>query len=199
LKNDGLDSISDFEAQYTAWFGEPDEVHDLEDARIFVFPPADGDDNGFWTYITGGMSLRTMVLPGNVNPDHDDGVLERAEYVFYASEKSERYIDMLALLVVFPFIDETFVARGHTVGLAQPLDDAGVLTAVFLLSSLFSGHRDVFESVRVHGDRVNYLWVVPISGAERALKVKEGRNALLDLLEENGNPVVFPGARASWC
>ena len=197
--NKGIDSIADFEAQYAEWFGKPAEVHELEDAKIYVFPPANGDEDGFWTYITSGMSLKKMPLPENVKPDHEAGVLERAEYVFYASEKSQRYIGMLALLVVFPFVDETFVARGHTVGLTEPLDDAGVLTAVFLLSSLFSGHREVFESARVQGDRVNYLWVVPISEAERALKVKEGRNALLDLLGQNDNPVVFRGARASCC
>ena len=146
-KNNGLDSIADFSAQYAQWFGEPDEVRDLGDTKIYVFPPAAED--GFWTYITGGMSLKKMPLPEDIESDQEDGVLERAEYVFYASEKRDRYIDMLALLATFPFVDETFVARGHTVGLAEPLDVDGVLTAVFLLSSLFGGHRKVFESTRV--------------------------------------------------
>jgi hypothetical protein len=197
-KNKGLDSIAEFDAQYSEWFGKPEQTHELEAAKIYVFPPADEAEDGFRTYITGGISRRKMQLPEDVEPDHEAGVLERAEYVFYTKEKSKRYIDMLALLAVFPFVDKTFVARGHTVGLTEPLDDDGVLTAVFLLSSLYSGHRDVFDSARVHGDRVNYLWIVPISAAERALKRKEGMNALLDLLGENNNPVVFRG-RASYC
>ena len=188
-----LTSVVDFRAQYEAWFGEPDHEIETEYGNIFVYSPGDADDDdAFWTYVTGGLSLNKMTVAEGSDSTG------RAELLFYAKEPDERYVAMLTLLMVFPFVDQTWIEFGHTVALDKPLDDAGVLTAVVLLYTLFTGHRKTFESVTVDGESVEYLWIVPISEQERQLKKREGVNGLLDVLGANNNPVIFPGARDSY-
>jgi hypothetical protein len=188
-------SLEDFETLYTGWFGEPEEVIELGDASISVFAPSGHDAETFWTFVTGGMSSRKMILPTEAR---EANVPSRAEYIFYSANKDPRYVEMLSLLVVFPFVDDTFVSVGHTVGLEQAVNDSGTLDAVVLLKSLFRGHAEAFDSVRVAGDPVNYLWVVPITEGERQYKRTHGFNDLLDVLAGANNPVVFAGDRDSY-
>lgn len=56
-------SLEDFATLYTEWFGEPDEVIKFDDVNIFVFAPSEHRKTGFWTYLTGGMSLKAMEPP----------------------------------------------------------------------------------------------------------------------------------------
>jgi hypothetical protein len=190
-----LGSVEDFATLYTKWFGEPDEVLKLDDVSIFVFAPSDHHDQPFWMYLTGGMSMREMALTPEAR---DAKVSSRAEYVFYSAKKDPRYLDMLSLLVVFPVVDKTSVSLGHTVVLAQPVDDVGTLNAVVLLKTLFRGHAEVFDSVRVGDDAVDYLWVVPITESERQYKRVRGINALLDVFADAKNPLVFAGDRDAY-
>jgi hypothetical protein len=188
-------SLEDFATLYTEWFGEPDEVIKFDDVNIFVFAPSERCKTGFWTYLTGGMSLKEMELPPKAR---DAKVPSRAEYVFYSATRDSRYSDMLKLLVVFPFVDKTFVAMGHTVGLAEAISDSGALSATVLLKTLFRGHAAVFDAVRVAGEPVNYLWVVPITESERQYKRAHGIDALLDVFTNAKNPLVFEGDRNAY-
>jgi hypothetical protein len=190
-----LGSVEDFATLYSKWFGEPDEVIALDDETLFVFAPSERHKQPFWIYLTGGMSLKTMTLAAQAR---DARVPSRAEYVFYSARKDPRYVDMLSLLMTFPFVDNTFVAMGHTVGLTQAVNDAGTLQAVVLLRTLFSGHAEVFDTVRVADDAVNYLWVVPITESERQYKRVHGINALLDVFADAKNPLVFAGDRDAY-
>jgi hypothetical protein len=188
-------SVEDFATLYTGWFGEPDQVIKFDDVNVFVFAPREQDKTGFWIYLTGGMSLKEMELPP---AGREAKVPSRAEYVFYSARKDPRYIDMLTLLVVFPFVDKTFVSMGHTVGLSEAINDSGSLNAVVLLKTLFRGHAEVFDAVRVAGDAVNFLWVVPITESERQYKQVHGLDALLDVFTDAKNPLVFEGGRDAY-
>src|SRR4051812_37721391 len=117
-------SLEDFVTLYTGWFGEPDEVIKFDDVNIFIFAPK--EPNNFWTYLTGGMSLKEMELPPNAREAKKPS---RVEYVFYSAKRDPRYVDMLMLLIIFPFVDKTYVSDRHTIGLSEPVSDSGLLTA----------------------------------------------------------------------
>jgi hypothetical protein len=69
---------------------------------------------------------------------------------------------------------------------------------VVLLKTLFRGHAEVFDAVRVAGEPVNYLWVVPITESERQYKRVHGLDALLDVFTDANNPLVFLGDRDAY-
>jgi hypothetical protein len=188
-----LSTRAHFHARYAEWFGEPAEVTKTGSyGDLCVYPPAEDARPRFFTYVTAGTSLKKMTVPADAE---DTG---RVELVFYAEQQDARYVDALTLLMTFPFVDKTWLGFGHTVALAGPIEDSGALTHVLLLHTLVRGHAKAFETVRVKGEPVSYLWPVPITRAELKLKQEQGVNALIDVLEAQRHPWVFSGGRRSY-
>jgi hypothetical protein len=138
------------------------------------------------------MSLKKMKAPSGAESNG------RVELVFYAERQDPRYVDALTLLMTFPFVDKTWLDFGHTVALAEPIEDSGALTHVLLLRPLVRSHTEAFGTVRAHNEPVSYLWPVPITGSELKLKKEQGVNAVLDVLEARRHPWVFSGGRRSY-
>lgn len=186
-----LSTLADFHRCYAEWFGEPTTVWRLGHDDLCLFPSRDFDPP-YVTYLSAGTSLQKMNAPDRA------GVSGRVEFVFYAEREDERYASALMLLMTFPFVDRTWLQMGHTVALAEPIDDAGRLTHVVLLNTLVGGHAAAFGSLRVAGDEVDFLWPVPITAGELALKKERGVDALLDLLAAHRHPWTFGGDRPSY-
>jgi hypothetical protein len=190
---ESLSTRAHFHARYSEWFGEPIEVRKTSAyGDLCVYPPAEGRKPRFFTYVSAGMSLEKMPMPAN---SEDSG---RAELIFYAERHDPRYIDALLLMMTFPFVDRTWLGYGHTVALVEPIEDSGVLTHVLLLHTLVRQHAAAFETVRVGGEPISWLWPVLITRAELKLKQEQGVNALLDVLAAHRNPWVFSGGRHSY-
>jgi hypothetical protein len=190
---DSLSTRAHFHALYSEWFGDPVRVQKTSSyGDLCVYPPVEEHRPRFFTFLSAGTSLEKMTVPAGKEGNG------RVELVFYAERNDPRYVDALTLLMTFPFVDKTWLDVGHTVALAEPIEDSGTLTHVLLLTSLVRKHTAAFETVRVQGEPVSYLWPVPITRAELKLKQEQGVNALLDVLQEQRHPWVFSGSRRSY-
>lgn len=178
----------------TRTLGEPARVHEGEPTILQI--PSSFEGRPFDIWITDGMSERPMNAP--------DPALRRCELVFYA-EPGFDYANALRAVTALPFDNDAFLDFGHTIrmlgcffvpGGARALVSKGLpdvaLPHVVLLDSILGSHRALFDGLRVGGDPVALLWVVPISPGEWALKRTSGVDALLDLFDERAHPWIFP-------
>ncbi|HVX91561.1 MAG TPA: suppressor of fused domain protein [Candidatus Paceibacterota bacterium] len=145
-----------------------------------------------WTAVTSGMSARRMNLPAAA-VDRPC----RAELVSYLPARTHEFTWWLGWLAEFPFIDDTWLGHGHTVYSQQPLFSGSALQHFLILPPLVRTHRDMESEVNVEGDSVALWWVVPITDAEREFKRSNGLDALLDLFDSTGLPMVVDPARRS--
>lgn len=179
-----------------AAFGAPAETRVIESDhvpfRIHRFERK-SDRGPVHMFVTSGMSDERMKVPREAGPAR-----ARAELVFYASSAKPEYWAWLAWLAQFPFVDSTWLGFGHTVDNTKPLFPKSDLRYFFFLETLVQSDRALFESIKIEGDPVNVLWVVPISTAEKELKAKSGVGALLDVLDAKRHPWIFDGDRDSY-
>ena len=170
------------ESHYERNFGPISEpvMHSTDDAEphidIYQFRPTGERD--YWTLITGGMSNSRQSLP----PGAPEKMAPRAELMMYVREPKPWMFRVLKELAEYPFKEETFLHWWHTVPNSGPAaPEASLLSAVFLLPPYLE-EFETFSGLEIDGDRVDMLWVVPITSAELAYAEEKGNSALDDLL-----------------
>ncbi len=180
-------------------FADPEGRPAIEVLRYTGAPVAGAPVCDVW--VTSGMSDRAM--------QGTDGPLRR-ELIFYAPPRGD-YVVPLRTVASYPFQNDTFLERGHTIQTfgtlfapprerllateeAPPIE----LPHLVLLAPLLRHHRRIREELTLEGCAVEFLWVVPISAAEHALKRKEGVDRLLELFEEQQHAWLFDPDRRSY-
>jgi len=172
----------------------------IELRRYRGVPPKGGPTHDVW--VTSGMSDLAM--------QDDDGDSFRRELIFYAEPDGD-FSMALRALARFPLEHETSLDHGHSVqlygaffvpggaeALASETLDQIALPHVVLLAPLLRRHQTLSEELSIAGCPVDFLWVVPISAAEHALKTQRGTDALLDLFEKHKHPWLFDAKRKSY-
>lgn len=191
------------EAVYQELLGDYDAVYlpDLEDPPQDGVPPIsiyvfrrDFGQGPFFTLATGGMSDHRMHLPEGV----PDTIPTRAELLLYVRELKDEYVGLLRWLARFPFVDRTWLGFGHTIQLNEPPFGDSLLRHLLLLTSLISPDKKLPSRLQIEGDPVEFLWVVPITPAEREHKIANGVASLLDLFESNSHPWILDESRPSY-
>jgi hypothetical protein len=76
--------------------------------------------------------------------------------------------------------------------------EAVTLPHVFLGMTLLMRHRRLESELVIDGVPTEFMWVIPISAAEWALKKAEGTAALLALFEQHDLPWLFDPNRTSY-
>jgi hypothetical protein len=146
----------------------------MEEVRILKYPPT--AHRAFWTYATCGMSLM----------DEED---ELECFVYSPSESDETLVGLLTMLAYYHQCKSRFW-HGHTVDFGLPwidqsLCDHGVLLLPYL-------DDEDFEYLKGEDLNVRFLWLLPITGAEREYKVNHGLEALELLFEEKRMNYIDP-------
>ena len=184
------------EAHYARYFGElaePLVVHstDVQAVHIDVYPCPPSDTRCCWTLVTGGMSD----LPQNV-PSGCGVVSSRTEMLMYASQPEDWVFGVLKYLAEYPFAQNTFFHWDHTLANGAPLAEAypELTSIVFLPPSL---EDPGLGDLHLDGDRVCFLWAVPISERERQYAIRNGCEALQMVLESEGLGYVVDFSRES--
>jgi hypothetical protein len=184
------------------WESFPDDTGEsqIEVRRVRAAPMPDRRVCDIW--FTSGMSDIAML--------DDDGDPFRRELVFYA-EPGGDYAMALRAVARFPLEHETSLDHGHTLrlygaffvpggadALAHDRLTAISLPHLVLLAPLVREHQRLNEELTIAGCPVDFLWVVPISAAEHALKTGQGIDALLDVFEARQHPWLFDARRRSY-
>lgn len=177
------------EAHYARMFGHRSSLvwHSTDGKSphvdVYQFPPGNGRD--YWTLVTGGMSdLRQPALL------HSDDIAPRAEILMYVREPKPWMVNALKGLAEMPFDADTFLYWGHTVPNGQPMTFEPSELTSFFIDHPHLEHPEML-GLTIDGDEVAFLWLRPITEAERAYAIQRGSQRLSDLLSKlDADPVV---------
>jgi len=177
------------EAHYTKFLGPLDEsiAHstDVKDVHIDIYSFHPNNKRPYWTLITGGMSD----LPQKI-PDDAEGISSRTEIMIYVKEPQDWMLNVLKRLAEMPFDDKTYLHWYHTVPNGQPMtNEPSELTSFFFLPPYFEDFG--FNTLHIGSDKVDFLWLIPITEREREYAIENGSQALEEVFEKvEMNPIV---------
>jgi hypothetical protein len=135
---------------------------------ILVFGPT--GTRGVWTYATCGMSA------GPARP-----MLEA--HMFATTRFDDPCVELLTFLAFFHHTGEA-LGLHHTVAFGQPWSSGSLLDHGLLSLPYLDGPS--LEWQDVGAEKIQHLWLLPISRSERELKVTAGVEALEALFESRG-------------
>jgi hypothetical protein len=75
---------------------------------------------------------------------------------------------------------------------------AAIVWTPFFLDPIIRRDQNLADELKLGGDPVSFLWVVPLSAAECNLKLEKGLGALLNLFTQHRHPYVFDPTRKSY-
>lgn len=188
------------EAVYQQLFGEALSVsHEVvplvPHIDVYTFRRKQGSRD-VYALVTGGMSDLPMTLPRAAKKG-----LRRAELIFYCSEPKDEYISTLRWLAHFPHDYKTCLGHGHTIPNGNPPEPfwgTDNLDTILFMPPIVIRDQTLQDELKLGGDGVHFLWVVPLTTAECDLKLQKGFTAILDLFEELRHPHVFDPTRKSY-
>lgn len=152
---------------------------DLKFPHIDIYQFEPHGDRNYWTLITGGMSDAKQNFPDG-KPKY---IADRAEILMYVREPQGWMFNVLKGLAEMPFDDNTFLHWWHTVPNGKPMTaKPSLLTNFFFLPPYFE--QEDFNTMHIDGDRVDFLWLIPITDSELQYKREHGGQALEDLMSK---------------
>ena len=185
---------------YAKLFGEPSRVFEtggphLPRVEVRAYKRRSKDGAETCAMVTSGMSDLPMNAPEGAEE------FRRVELIFYCSEPRQEFADTMRFVAHFPHDQNTWIHMGHTIPNGTPpapFWGSAVLDTVLLMPTIVTKDRRLPEELVLDGDRVEFLWVVPISAKECDLKLREGLDAILSLFGRHRHPHVFDPNRSSY-
>ena len=189
------------EAAYERIFGEPLSVsHEVlplvPHIDVYTFKRSQGEKE-VYSLVTGGMSDLEMKLP----PRADKDVPRRVELVFYCSEPRDEYISTLRFAAHFPHGSKSWLGHGHTMPNGNPPEPfwgSSNLDTLFFLPPIVKKDQTLPSELKLGGEPVHFLWLVPLTTAECNFKLTRGFDAMMGLFQQNRHPHVFDPHRKSY-
>jgi hypothetical protein len=165
---------------------------DLKPVHIDMYQFAPTAERPYWTLITSGMSNERQFEPD----DCEEHMSPRAEILMYAREPQSWMFDALKVLAEMPFQENTHLHWWHTVPFGMPVTgEPSLLTSFFFLPPYFE--PEGFTEFELDGDRVDFLWLIPITEAEREYAVEHGSQELEKVFEDAEFSPVVDESRSS--
>ena len=162
-----------------ALFKKPDEDIIVD---VFVYP-LETESGDIEVAVTNGMSDQRMA-----DPDHSPEWYRR-ELIQYFPKCTEGHARRLHEMAWLPLFDKFYLDAGHSIAWQTPAIVGTPWTNAFFLEPLLKSHRE-FE-FDIDGDKVSFLWHIPISDEERAFKLEHGSDELIDRMSAIELPWVF--------
>jgi hypothetical protein len=148
--------------------------------RVRCVAPAQRRDP--WAYVTVGAWEATA----------DD--VHGTEFILLSPTEDPRHVELLAMVANLHADPRYRLGLGSTVDIGRPwMDDSA---ADHLLVSLPYPYGPALEKCDLGERHVQFLWVVPITGAEADLVRSRGMDALECMLEESNVDVISPKRRS---
>jgi hypothetical protein len=184
------------EEHYQASFGSLTQpvMHstDIKAVHVDVYQFEPTKDRAFWTLVTSGMSNERQGLPD----DCPEYMSPRTEILMYVPRPQNWMFSVLKGLAEMPFESNTYLHWWHTVPNGMPMTAVpSLLTSYFFLPPYFE--PEGFTQLELDGDRVDFLWMIPITEAEREYAIENGSQALERRFEEANLSRVLEESRQS--
>jgi hypothetical protein len=150
-----------------------------------------------YSWVTGGMSDLEMTLPQRAPSEAP----RRAELIFYCSEPSAEHINTLPWVAHFPHNSKSFLGYGHTMPSGNPpapFWGSAVLDTLLFLPPIVTKDPTLPAELKLGGQPVHFLWLVPLTGAQCDFKLQDGLEGLMNLFRQHRHPYVFDPQRNSY-
>ena len=188
------------EEVYTRMFGKAESVsHEMvpqiPHIDVYTFFRRGEDGSATCALVTGGMSDVPMRIPRGAD------VPRRVELILYCTEPKPEYIATMRWLAHFPHNQKTWIGEGHTIPNGNPpapFWGSEVLDTILLMPTIVTRDRSLPDELKLGGDPVSFLWIVPLSTPECNLKLEKGINAIYELFGQHKHPYVFDPERKSY-
>ena len=157
---------------------------------IYQFEPSEA--RPYWTLVTGGMSD----LPQRIPSAAEGTLAPRTEILMYAKTPQHWMLEILKTLAEFPFRRETFLHWYHTwTKDACITHEPSSFTSCLFLPPFLEDPS--LNELQVQGNRVDFLWMIPITEREQDFAVSDGSEALARLLmTDEDNLIVHEGRKS---
>lgn len=154
-------------------------IHELPSGfRVVRFEPT--HHRQLWTYATVGMSLPSDAC--------------RLELFVLANRRIDFDVAEVLFAVAHYHRTANPLDLGHTVNFGRGWADNSRCTHALVSLPYLDG--PILENAEVAGRQVRFLWLVPITPAEKDYVRMNGQSALEDLFEESGFDYADPGRPA---
>jgi hypothetical protein len=152
------------ECSYHSLIGSEEKF--VERFRVLKYPPKENKE--YWTYATCGMSFI-----------EDEEALEC--FVLSPNESDESLVELLTV-TTFYHQTRSRIWYGHTVNFGMPwLPNSKCDHGLFSLPYLDGEDLEIYK---INGRQISFLWLLPITEAERDYKIEMGLDALETLFED---------------
>jgi hypothetical protein len=154
---------------------------------VFVYPiEMAGVEGPIYAAVTNGMSDRRMA------EGDDPGQPRRRELIQYLRKCTPGHAKRLRDMAWLPLHDGFLLDSHHSIAWDWPAVAGTPWKNAFFLRPLIKPHTEF--TVEIEGEPMSFLWHIPISDEERALKQQQGSDALLDRMQEVKLPWIFDEA-----
>jgi hypothetical protein len=163
----------------TALFKKPDERFVID---IFVYPQ-ETQCGDIEVAVTNGMSDQRMAEAAYPTGWH------RRELIQYFPKCTEGHARRLHDMAWLPLFDDFYLDSHHSIAWEHAAIAGTPWKNAFFLLPLIESHREFM--LKVEGDKVPFLWHIPISDEERDFKRVQGAAALVDRMGAVELPWIF--------
>ncbi|MEI8247000.1 MAG: suppressor of fused domain protein [Lentisphaerota bacterium] len=186
-----VDVIEIRENHYEKYLGKLDQPILSPTEKIYphieIYQIAPTPQRPYWTLITNGMSDAKQNIPLDNNR-----ISGRTELFMYVVEPQEWMFKLLGGLALEPFANQYFVHWEHLYCLDDNIipKETGISNVLFLLP--FYEDERFCNTLYIDGDKVDPLWVFPITGQEfeQCQQDKCARRVVENLMQI-GHPRIF--------
>lgn len=150
---------------YERYLGKLDQpiLHPIERTypHVDIIQIAPTLQKPYWTLITNGMSDAKQPVP----PD-DSGASGRNEILMYVAEPQDWMINLLGEIALRPFVDNIYTHWGHICDFGSRMVTEKTNFTHVLHLHPFCEDKSFYTSLKIDGENVDFLWVVPITREE---------------------------------
>jgi hypothetical protein len=148
---------------------------DDKDIHIDIYQFAPTIQRPYWTLVTSGMSFQPQYIPDDRN------LSGRTELIIYVSEVQGWMLNVMKGLAEMPFDDKTYLHWNHTVPNGKPMtSEPSQLTSFFFVPAFYEDRE--FNNLKILEEKIDFLWIIPITENERQYALDNGSEALDELL-----------------
>ena len=183
------------------WGCEPDLVLHQTDAEIphidvYRFPPVPNSESDYYVYLSGGMS--DLVQPGT---EPYDLSYQRVEVSLFSKKlitthtgKTDFLGWICGWMAHYPFNQKTYFVPGQTFDWGSPIVENSEMCGFYFAHLPW---HDAHALCEASGTAKNLVHLIPLSARELEFTSKEGKEALLEVLERGRvSPICDFGRRS---
>ncbi|MGS2751512.1 suppressor of fused domain protein [Bacillus zanthoxyli] len=193
LKKNELKRVRDY---YYEYFGNPSEVFEysweeegfnkvdldrnfIKDNTFYIFEFPPYQDRPIWTYVTLGMSTKTM-LNGS-----------KGELIWLNKHQNPEIIELLAGLVNYPFFENTSYDYGHTISNADLVSNF-LMNVILITPPVIEAEDSTALMEFFERKNIELFWLLPIHQSEKEYIIKKKDfSAIFDIWMEEGIDPAF--------